>query len=69
MECPFYYGETSTEIKCRDCYTHRGLVGLATVTCFSSPQERRGHRDDFCGGCYQGCEIYHAFEDKIEYEQ
>lgn len=69
MDCPFYYAESKAAIKCRDALTNSGLVGQSTVTCFATPQEKRAHRDDFCSGCYQGCEVYHAFEDKAEYEQ
>lgn len=69
MQCPFYYGETSLEIKCKDTVSSEGLAGCATATCFTSTEDRSAYAIDFCAGCYRGCEIYRAFVDKIKYNE
>lgn len=69
--CPFFYRETSTEIKCRDTGERAGgagLVGESTVTCFATKADKDEHKANFCNSMCQGCEIYHAFTDMIEYQ-
>lgn len=68
-QCPFYYGETSLEIKCKDTMSGEGLAGIATATCFTCTEDRYDYVSDFCAGCYKGCEIYRAFVDKYEYNE
>lgn len=69
MQCPFYYGDTSLEIKCKDSMTGEGLAGVATATCFKTIEDRTEYMNDFCAGCYMGCEVYRAFLDKCEYNE
>lgn len=70
VKCPCFYRETSMEIKCKDIGDKRGGIGLAgesTVSCFGTKADKDNHKDDFCNGCYQGCEVYIALSDMIAY--
>lgn len=70
VKCPYFYRETSLEIKCKDrgdLAGGTGLVGESTVSCFSTKQEKREYMMDFCKACYMGCEIYRAFDDIERY--
>lgn len=70
VKCPYFYRETSLEIKCKDrgdLAGGTGLVGESTVSCFPDKAEKRDYMMDFCKACYMGCEIYRAFEDIEKY--
>lgn len=66
--CPFFHGDSAREIKCKDYgHTGHGLAGDSTVTCFTLTEDKKQYSDDFCCGCYQGCEVYIAFESVLAY--
>lgn len=68
--CPLFYKETTMEIKCKDRGCRAGGVGLAgesTVSCFATKEDKCDHKADFCNGVYQGCEVYRALMDMMEY--
>lgn len=70
VSCPYFYRETSMDIKCKDrgeLAGGTGLVGESTVSCFASKLEKMDYMHDFCKDCYMGCEIYRAFEDIASY--
>lgn len=70
VRCPCFYRETPMEIKCKDrgdLPGGSGLAGEATVTCFPSKDEKRSYKEDFCNGCFGGCEIFRAFDDMTKY--
>lgn len=72
VSCPYFYRETSLDIKCKDrgdLSGGAGIVGESTVSCFSCKAAKRDYMQDFCKGCFMGCEIYRAFEDIERYKR
>lgn len=70
VSCPYFYRETSIDIKCKDrgeLAGGAGLVGESTISCFPSKADKVEYMRDFCKSCYKGCEIYRAFEDIAMY--
>ncbi len=70
VNCPYFYRETSIDIKCKDrgeLAGGAGLVGESTISCFPSKVDKVEYMRDFCKSCYKGCEIYRAFEDIEHY--
>ncbi len=54
--CPYYRKETAIEIKCK------GLCGSHSINVYSSGDQKKDFKDDFCKGLYWNCPLYIALE-------